>query len=98
MKHITRILLAALLAFALLGGSWSARGQGTLPLEQHRYMSSLRMPYVDIALVSVKNKRNALDHPAAPPPFFVENPGPRRTTPGNRRFRPGNFVAPLGFV
>jgi len=34
-------------------------------LEQHRYMATYGIRNEDIALVSVKNKRNALDHPAA---------------------------------
>lgn len=34
-------------------------------LEMHRYMYKYNIKKEDIALVSVKNKRNALDHPAA---------------------------------
>jgi len=34
-------------------------------LEQHRYMATYGIRNEDIALVSVKNKRNALDHPVA---------------------------------
>ncbi len=34
-------------------------------LEMHRYMHKCRVSKEDIALVSVKNKRNALDHPSA---------------------------------
>jgi len=34
-------------------------------LEQHRYMHTYGIRNEEIALVSVKNKRNALDHPAA---------------------------------
>lgn len=35
------------------------------PLEMRRYMYVHNVKEEDIALVSVKNKRNALDHPAA---------------------------------